>query len=194
MVSSDPASMYLQESEGGGGGCRPRGLHHLRWFQPFSKGVDDLEPYKKEYEDIIKDEYEYIMKCLDVAIAKNNADSDKPKLKFASLKKTNGSGCAGVVYYITFVAKHVDSGKNFTFQAKVLGRRANGKIHVLTFRPLYKSPDGLVACKKGEFEDIGCEMDPKGSASGVLSRNAGLATSSGWRTTLDLEVDMGNDF
>ncbi|KAJ4842734.1 hypothetical protein Tsubulata_045580 [Turnera subulata] len=94
-----------------------------------SEGVEDLERYKKEYEDIIKDEFLYIMKCLDVAIAKNNADSVKPKLKLVSLKKANCSGCAGVVYYITFVAKHVTSGKNFTFQAKVLGRQAD-KVEV----------------------------------------------------------------
>ncbi|KAJ4825879.1 hypothetical protein Tsubulata_024328 [Turnera subulata] len=95
----------------------------------------DLERYE--------DEYDYIRECLDVAIDKNNADSDKPKLEFVSLKKVNYSGCFGIMYYITFVAEHVLSGKNFTFQAKLLGRLGDRDIQVLTFRPLYKSTGGV---------------------------------------------------
>ncbi|KAJ4842730.1 hypothetical protein Tsubulata_045575, partial [Turnera subulata] len=76
---------------------------------------------------------------LDHAIAQNNADPVKPKLEFVRLKKANFSSCAGRKYYITFVAKDVTLGKNFTFQAKIL-YGIGGCLKVLIFRPLYKSP------------------------------------------------------
>ncbi|KAJ4842731.1 hypothetical protein Tsubulata_045577, partial [Turnera subulata] len=61
----------------------------------------------KRYED----DREFVLECLKRAIDINNADKDKPDLKFEALKKVNYSGCAGFMYYITFVAKHVLSDK-----------------------------------------------------------------------------------
>ncbi|KAJ4825881.1 hypothetical protein Tsubulata_024331 [Turnera subulata] len=81
----------------------------------------DLQPHQSDCQNI--------MKCLHYAIAENNADPVKPKLEFVRLKKANFSSCAGRKYYITFVAKELDSQKNYTFQAKILyGIRGRLKV------------------------------------------------------------------
>ncbi|KAJ4846701.1 hypothetical protein Tsubulata_049984, partial [Turnera subulata] len=112
----------------------------------------------------------YVMKCLDYAIAQNNANPVKPKLEFVTVKKANFSPCAGIIYYITFVAKHVTLGKNFTFQAKVL-YGIGGCLKVLIFRPLYKSPGRYEMDQEGSVKhveywegilELWCETDQGG--------------------------------
>ncbi|KAJ4842732.1 hypothetical protein Tsubulata_045578 [Turnera subulata] len=93
-----------------------------------------------------------LMECLNYAIAENNANSEKSYLDLVSVKKANYLGCAGFIYYITFVVKHVDLGKNFTFQAKVYSGLGEHK-EVLIFRPLYK-PSAIYGCGIFEYSPV----------------------------------------